>query len=474
MAGAAGAAVRPSVTEQGSADERIIFGDALAVAQSLHAEGLTGKVDLAYIDPPFASQADYVSEARLDGPADGRVVRSHAYVDTWSTSANGITGYLEALAPALESLASLISGTGTLWVHLDWRAAYLARVLLDEILGRGAFMNEIVWKRAPNLGRQATSNQFGRTLDTLLVYGGPCATLIPPTRLEPIEVGTFRTDDEGRPFTTAPRGDYTDASIAKLEKQGRVHRTSTGRVYIKYFLVKNAEGVLCRERRVDALWTDVPPLRHSPPSERTGYPTQKPRALLERIIACASPPGGLVVDLFSGSGTTGEAARALGRKFVLGDAGAAAIATSRARLLRASGSPRIEQCGEGAAPAGEAPRIALRRVSPDRVAIELVAPLEPLAWAVDPAYREGAPFTRAWHSERAPGKKSVPALREADVQVEPGKDAAVRVFGDDGSIATLVIAAKEINSALRVAVPAATAEALPARGQQLQLSKVRP
>ena len=94
------------------------------------------------------------------------------------------------------------------------------RVILDEIMGRSAFKNEIVWRRAPNLGRQAANGQFGRTLDTIVVYGNPEATLRPPTRLEPIEPSSIRWDDEGRPFTSAPRGDYTDASIAKDTESG--------------------------------------------------------------------------------------------------------------------------------------------------------------------------------------------------------------------------------------------------------------
>src|SRR5579883_1200963 len=334
---------------------RFLWGDALDAAEALAAEGLAGKVDLVYIDPPFASQTDYVHEARLDGPADGRVVRTRAYGDKWR--GEGIGQYLDMLAPRLEALVRLLSPSGSIWVHLDWRAAYLVRLLLDEIMGRDAFLNEIVWRRAPNLGRQAASNQFGRTLDTIAVYGKPEVTLTPPTRLEPIDESAIRRDDEGRPFTTAPRGDYTDASIARLEREGRVYRTASGRVYIKYFLVRNADGVWCRERRVDALWTDVAPLRHVSVGERTGFPTQKPRALLERIIGCATKPGGVVVDLYAGSGTTGEAAHALGRRAILGDAGPMAVTTARARLLRAGVPLVIERAAASAPTEGAEPRV---------------------------------------------------------------------------------------------------------------------
>src|SRR5262249_30649411 len=160
------------------------------------------------------------------------------------------------------------------------------------------------------------------------VYGKGDAKVTPPTRLEPIDDRAVRFDEKKRPFTTAPRGDYTDASIEKLEREGRVHRTATGRVYIKYFLVEK-DGHHFRERRVDALWTDVSPLRHAKTTERTGYPTQKPLALLDRIVRCASPEGGLVVDLFSGSGTTAEAAARAHRRAMVADKSPIAIATAR-------------------------------------------------------------------------------------------------------------------------------------------------
>lgn len=412
----------------GDGAHHLLHGDVLDLTASLDREGLTGKVDLVYVDPPYASDRDYVAESRLDGRADGRVVRTPAYEDTWTSRAGGVGAYLEMLAPRLEALADLLSPKGTIWVHLDWRAAYLVRAILDEILGRDAFMNEIVWRRAPNLGRQAASGQFGRTLDTLVVYGKEDATLRPPTRLEPIEQSAIRIDDEGRPFTTAPRGDYTDASIAKLEKEGRVHRTASGRVYIKYFLVKDEAGVLCRERRVDALWTDVPPLRHAAASERTGYPTQKPRALLERIIRCSTEPGAIVVDAFAGSGTTGVAAHALERRAYLADKSPVAIAVARTRMLRAGAGLTIARAASTAEPRHDGP---VDVVATEKT-IKLVAPREPLAWAVGELH--AGVLRTQWHAERTLGAKSVAAEREAPVA--PAKRTAVRVWADDGTIAT--------------------------------------
>ncbi len=433
-----GEAARPGETRKlertGDGAQTLVLGDALDLAGVLTSRGLAGKVDLVYIDPPYASQADYVLEARLDGPADGRVRRTKAYEDSWTE----IGDYLDMLAPRIEAGARLLAKTGSIWVHVDWRASYLVRALLDEILGRDRFINEIVWRRAPNLGRQATSAQFGRTLDTLVVYGGPDAKLIPPTRKEPIEPGAIRWDDEGRPFTSAPRGDYTDASIAKLDAIGRVHRTATGKVYIKYFLVKDDDGVLCRERRVDALWTDVPPLRHAKTGERTGYPTQKPRALLERILRCASPEGGLVVDLFAGSGTTAEAAFVTGRRAICGDAKPAAIATARARLLRAGAGVTVERTTAAAWPTAEPPRVLVTREK-GSAHVTLVEPTEPLAWSVASAWDGEGSFTTTWHSERAPGARAVRAERAATVLRASKVPMGVRVFADDGAMATLMV-----------------------------------
>jgi DNA modification methylase len=376
------------------------------------------RADLVYVDPPFASQADYENEARLDGPADGRTRRSLAYKDRWK-----IGEYLEEIAPRLEALSRLVKDTGSLWIHLDWRAAYLVRVVMDEILGREAFRNEIVWRRAPNLGRQAASGQFGRTLDTILVYGGKNAVINPPTRLERIDPKAIRWDDEGRPFTSAPRGDYTDASIAELDKEGRVHRSKAGKVYIKYFLVKDDDGVLCRERRVDALWTDVPPLRHAKPGERTGYPTQKPRALLDRIVRCATPEGGMVIDLYGGSGTTAEAALMTGRRFVVGDGSPAALATSRARLLRAGAALTIERVGGADVPFTEA------RIERERGSVTLLDPSEPLAWALG-TMADGV-FCTEWHAERRPGAKAEPAIMHAPAR----EKMSVRAYQDNGTVA---------------------------------------
>lgn len=411
---------------------RLVRGDALDLVAALRREGTAGKVDLVYIDPPFFSDADYVHEARLDGRADGRISRTHAYGDRWARKEGGLESYLDMLAPRLEALASVLAPRGTLWVHLDWRASYLVRVLLDEIFGKDGFLNEIVWRRAPNLGRQAASGQFGRTLDTLVVYGGKGATLTPPTRPELVPRSAVRIDDEGRPFTTAPRGDYTDASVERLAAEGRILRTATGKVYVKYFLTPGPDGEHYRERRVDALWTDVPPLRHASPSERTGYPTQKPLALLDRVVRAGSPEGGLVVDAFSGSGTTAEAAVRAGRRAVVSDPSPVAIATARARLARAGITTELsEATGSPEVPSLSVEASAERRGA--SVVVTLDSPTDPLSWAIDATGDAGGAFRASWSSVRSLGKRPEKVARTATLDGAP-KRLVVRVYADDGAV----------------------------------------
>ena len=120
----------------GDATQRIVHGDVLDLTSAMTREGLAGTVDLVYVDPPYASDRDYVAESRLDGPADGRVVRTPAYEDTWTSRPGGLGAYLDMLAPRLDALADLLGPKGTIWVHVDWRASYLVRAILDEVLGR--------------------------------------------------------------------------------------------------------------------------------------------------------------------------------------------------------------------------------------------------------------------------------------------------------------------------------------------------
>ena len=355
-----------------------------------------------------------------------------AYGDKWEDAAS----YLDMLYPRLALAKGLLKETGAIWIQVDWRANYLVRALCDEIFGRERFLNEIVWRRAPNLGRQARSGQFGRTLDTIIVYGASAKTrLVPAERLTPVAKGVARKDEtSGRFFTLAPRGDYTDASVARLEREGRVHRSATGKISIKYWL-EQGQGGLCKRQPVDALWSDIPPLRHASPEERTGYPTQKPRALLERIISASSPPGGLVLDLFAGSGTTGGAAAHLGRGFILGDASPVAICAMRSRLLRDGvRSLRVESCGRQAAQASiHGAHRTSRRETKCRVTFTCSTRRRAGRLGGQPAPR--GPFRPVWHAERSTGRKGGALVREALVPRTERASVRVRVYLVSGAVA---------------------------------------
>jgi DNA modification methylase len=313
-----GARLEP-IGEPADAPVRLIEGDNLVAMRALVAEGLEGAFTVAYLDPPYRSGAEYVDERR----------GVHAYDDRWSDRG----AYLDMLWPRLRLVHRLLAPHGTIWVQVDHRASGLVQPLLDELFGDQRLRNVIAWRRAPPLGRQVQSRQFPRNVDLLFAYAkGERARWRAPWTRVPLERTRARRDPEtGRHYTLAPRGDYTDESIARLESEGRIHRTAKGAVYVKYF-VEEVDGVLYKPRAVDALWDDVAPLRHAPPKERTGYPTQKPEPLLSRIIEATSDPGDLVLDPFAGSGTTGIVAARLGRRAVLVDRGETAIATMRARL----------------------------------------------------------------------------------------------------------------------------------------------
>jgi site-specific DNA-methyltransferase (adenine-specific) len=204
----------------------------------------------------------------------------------------------------------------TLWLHLDWRAVHEVKVAADAVLGRGAFLGEVVWTPG-NGGRGARG--FAVTHQTILLYA--------------------RRPDERRDVVwnaTDPmlREPYAATSVAmhfkNVDADGRRFRERTirGKTYRYY----EDEG-----RRLGSVWTDIPamvantPLRH----EATGYPTQKPERLLERIVRASSRPGAVVADLMCGSGTTLAVAARLGRRFVGGDASPLAIAVARKRLTQA-------------------------------------------------------------------------------------------------------------------------------------------
>ena len=265
-----------------SEPNRLLLADALALLGTLP----DGSVDLAYADPPFAT-----GQVRRGPGADGA---EHRYDDTLDDPA----AYRTWLEPHLAELHRVLAPTGSLFLHLDHRMSAHARIALDEVFGRGAFRNEIVWRYG--LGGRAPANAFARKHDVLLFYArGPANTF---NRL---------------------RGGLTPAMAAKYshsDEHGRYQNAHGRRYYLK------------GGKPFDSVW-DIPSLAPTA-AERTGYPTQKPLALLERVIAATTSPGALVIDPFVGSGTTAVAAQRLHRRFTAGDSSVRAVRVTCGRLER--------------------------------------------------------------------------------------------------------------------------------------------
>ncbi len=416
----------------------IVTGRCPEVAHALADEGLAGQVDLVYVDPPFASQAAYVHEARLDGPARrarracGRVRRPLGRRG-WRLPRHARAAPRGARAAArhprdalgARRLARVVPGAAGCSTR-SWGARPSST--------RSCGVARPTWAAR----RRATSSAARSTRSSSTA--DPRRSSSRPRASSPSSRRPSSWDGQGRPFTSAPRGDYTDASIERLEQEGRVHRTPSGKVYIKYFLVKDAHGVWCRERRVDALWTDVPPLRHASPGERTGFPTQKPRSLLDRILTCATPAGGLVVDVFGGSGTTGESAHALGRRFVLGDASPLSIAMragAAAAGRRAAGAAVVRRSADGdGAGAARGPRCGARgSVTRHAARAARAARLG----RRDRRRPTAAPSAASGTPSASPARRSRPPDRAAVIERARGP-LCVRVWYDDGRVGTAKVA----------------------------------
>ncbi|HEY1557013.1 MAG TPA: site-specific DNA-methyltransferase [Kofleriaceae bacterium] len=261
--------------------DRLVHADALAVAGELP----DGALDAIYIDPPF-------------GTGTRRLGRggAHAYVDR----ADDPDAFVAWLSPYLEQSRRVLAAHGSLFVHLDYRAVHYVKVALDRVFGRELFVNELVW--CYSVGGKSRRG-FGRKHDTILWYARGRDWAFYPEAV--------RVPRRG--------GSHMRLVGGVQEKTDR----KTGRVY-RYPV---AAGKVPED-----WWTDVETLNHSD-RERTGWPSQKPERLVERVLAAVARPGARVADWFVGSGTTAAVAQRLGIGFVAVDREAAAIAVATERLV---------------------------------------------------------------------------------------------------------------------------------------------
>ena len=309
---------------------RLIYGDNLLAMQALLAgdaqtglPSLRGKVDLIYIDPPFDSKADYRTGITLpNGTVQQKptVLEQFGYVDLWE---EGTISYLRYMYPRLLLMKELLSDTGALYIQIDWHIGSYMKIVLDDIFGKSNMLNEIIWHYQSG---GIPESCFARKHDTIYFYKKGLSH-------------KFNVDGASFPRNICQAcGSIVDKwnNLKKeIDADGRIYRTikSAGKIY-KYY---DDEPVLLPD-----VWYDISHIQQKDP-QRTGYATQKPEALLERIIKASSNEGDLVCDFFGGSGTTAAVAERLGRRWITCDIGKPASLVMRKRFIDQEVKPFLYQ-----------------------------------------------------------------------------------------------------------------------------------
>ena len=323
----------------------LIWGDNKLVMSSLVKQGWAGKINLIYIDPPFFTGADFTVKTKIGDEEiekEPSIIEERAYKDTWS---GGIASYLKYMYERLVLMRDLLAENGSIYVHLDWHVGHYVKVIMDEIFGYENFLNEIIWRYE---GPQSPSpTRFASKHDVILRYAKNSNETISGElwfyEKIPAKEAGFKKDEKGRWFYTLPKGDYTEDSLAKLEKEGRLYKTSGGKIRIKYYVELTPDGYFLKKKKISDVWDDIPSLGLVSSSvENVNFDTQKPEALLKRIILASSNPGDIVADFFCGSGTTLAVAEKLGRRWIGSDLSKFAIQVTRKRLLDIHNSKDLE------------------------------------------------------------------------------------------------------------------------------------
>lgn len=325
----------------------LVFGDNLQILKTFYENKDTliknkikGKVKLIYIDPPFATEDDF---------------RGNAGAKAYSDKAKGAE-FVEFLRRRLIVAKEILADDGTIWIHLDHRKAEYIKVLMDELFP-SCHLNTIYWRSQVARGAKVNAEFLPKSCQQILVYKkrfntkplweAPKREII-LTEEEIKQEGGYKQDEKGNYFRTSDPGSYSFDSLLNFYNQNRIYvsydgeviidninkkiKTTKGKIGIKYYAESLDDGKYKIVRSIDNIWTDIPGLG-TVPSEDTGYPTQKVETLLERIISTTTKDGDLVMDFFSGSGTTAAVAEKLGRRWVACDIGKLSIYTIQKRLL---------------------------------------------------------------------------------------------------------------------------------------------
>ena len=342
---------------------RLIWGDNLLVMQALLAQGYAGKIDLIYIDPPFLSSADYSFQLSIEGQQvdkEPNIIERLAYTDTWE---GGMDSFLDMMYPRLQLIKRLLSENGSVYVHLDWHVSHYIKTILDEVFGIDNFVNEIIWKRRG--GALNNFRSYGSATDTIFLYRktdnftfNPLKTKDSEEVQEYIKQRFVYDDGDGRLYSRDPVTNpssnpspsliyeykgyqppakgwaFAKETMEEWDKQGKLYLPpdKSQRIRRKTFL-DEYEG-----QPIQNLWTDIYVI-NSQAIEHLGYPTQKPEALLERIIKASSNEGDLVLDAFCGSGTTMAVAERLNRRWIGCNLDKVGIQVSRNRLVNQQAQP---------------------------------------------------------------------------------------------------------------------------------------
>lgn len=348
----------------------VIRGECVSACAYLKDKGIT--VDLVYIDPPFASGADYakkvyvrrnpkvaeaIRQAELELDVEElKVFEEKMYGDVWDKER-----YLNWMYENLMAIKSVMSDTASIYVHLDYHIGHYVKILLDEIFGEDHFRNEIIWKRST---AHNDSTGYANLHDCIFYYSISddlyFKTPMVPYSQEYVERYYNKIDENGRRYLDrdlSAKGlkgsGYTYSwkgksgywrcplsTMERLEKENRLYYTSNGTPRYKQYL-DEMEGVPAQD-----LWTDIFAV-NSQAEERENYATQKPETLLERIIKASSHEGMVVADFFGGSGVTAAVAHKLNRKFIHNDIGINSIQTVRDRLLSANSEFDVMEIKDG-------------------------------------------------------------------------------------------------------------------------------
>ena len=364
---------------------RIILGDNLAVMAALLPE-YENRIDLIYADPPFFTNRKF--SARIGRGEDSRKPSkwklAEGYHDAWPD----LDSYLQFLYERLELMVRLLAPNGTLYLHLDWHADAYARLILDELLGaNGVFINEIIWAYH---GPSPIKTAFNRKHDTILSYAKG-------------RDYTFNVDAVREPYNQSTINTFKSSRKAGF---GKIPNLERGKV------------------PEDWWYFPVVARLHN---ERTGYPTQKPEALMERIVLASSNKGDLVADFFCGSGTTALVAARHGRKFITSDKAVRAVNTARGRLSETDSVFSIERDASMENVIVSGTKNTKVHVSEHSIRLETSLDLD--FWEVDPDW-DGKVFKSAAQAQRHVRSGDIPL--ELEIKIGRRHKACIRLVTVQG------------------------------------------